>query len=92
MYIEMLCAVLAVTGVNQELCDGRRKKERLRHMNTAYKFQVETMVSTKKWVDQFGVAEDKITPEQSLDERVQDIKSNTDRSLRRILLTFSLDS
>jgi len=80
VYIEMLCAVLAVTGVNQDLCDGRSKKERLAHMNTAYKFQVETMVATKKWVDQFGVAEDKITPEQSLDERVQDIKSNTDRS------------
>jgi hypothetical protein len=40
VYIEMLCAVLAVTGVNQDLCDGRSKKERLAHMNTAYKFQV----------------------------------------------------
>ncbi len=59
----MMCAVLGVTGVNQDLCDGR-SKERLAHMNTDYKFQVETMVSTKKWVDQFGVTEDKITPEQ----------------------------
>ncbi len=63
MYIEILCAVLAVTGVNQDLCDGRSKKERLAHMNTDYKFQVETMVDTKKWVDQFGVPEDKITPD-----------------------------
>jgi hypothetical protein len=52
VYIEMLCAVLAVTGVNQDLCHGRSKKERLAHMNTTYKFQVETMVATKKWVDQ----------------------------------------
>jgi hypothetical protein len=65
VYIEMLCAVLAVTGVNQDLCDGRSKKERLAHMNTAYKFQVETMVATKKWVDQFGVAEDKTLRDQA---------------------------
>ena len=49
-------------------------------MNTVYKFQVESMVATKKWVDQFGVAEDKITPDQSIHERVHDIKSNTERS------------
>ena len=65
VYIEMLCAVLAVTGVNQDLCDGRSKKERLAHMNTAYKFQVETMVATKKWVDQFGLAEDKTLRDQA---------------------------
>jgi hypothetical protein len=28
VYIEMMCAVLTVTGVNQDLCDGR-SKERL---------------------------------------------------------------
>jgi hypothetical protein len=76
----MMCAVLAVTGVNQDLCDGRSKKERLAHMNTAYQFQVATMVATQKWVDQFGVAEDKITPDQSIHERVHDIKSNTEKT------------
>ena len=39
VFIEMLCAVLAVTGVNQDLYDGRSKKERLAHMNTAFKFR-----------------------------------------------------
>jgi hypothetical protein len=48
VFIEMLCAVIAVTGVNQDLCDGRSKKERLPHMNTVYQFQVESMQEAKK--------------------------------------------
>ena len=77
VFIEMLCAVLAVTGVNQDLCDGRSKRERLAHMNTAFKFQVESMLTANKWLDQFGVAEDKTTPAKSIQDRVHDIKSNT---------------
>jgi len=78
VFIEMLCAVFAVTGVNQDLCDGRSEKERLAHMNTAYEFQVESMHEAKKWVDQFGATEDKITPAQSIQELVHEIKSNTE--------------
>ena len=47
-------------------------------MNTTYEFQVESMHEAKKWVDQFGAAEDKITPAQSIQERVHEIKSNTE--------------
>jgi len=47
-------------------------------MNTTYEFQVESMHEAKKWVDQFGAVEDKITPAQSIQERVHEIKSNTE--------------
>ena len=46
VFVEQMCAVITVTGVNQELCDGRSQKERLTHMNTTYKFQVESMETT----------------------------------------------
>jgi hypothetical protein len=54
VFIEMLCAFLAVSGVNMKLCDGRAKRERLAHQNDAFKYQIKSMWDTKKWVDQPG--------------------------------------
>jgi hypothetical protein len=36
VFIEMLCAFLAVSGVNMKLTDGRAKKERLTHYNKTF--------------------------------------------------------
>ncbi len=77
VFIEMLCDFLAVAGVNVKLADGRSKKERLDHYNKTFQYQVESKWETKEWVDQYGVAEDKKTPVQSIQERVHHIKTDT---------------
>jgi hypothetical protein len=51
VFIEMLCAFLAVSGVNMKLADGRTKKERLAHHNKTFEYQVESKWETKEWVD-----------------------------------------
>jgi hypothetical protein len=35
VFIEILFVVLTVSGVNQKLCDGRRKRDHLSHMKTS---------------------------------------------------------
>ena len=77
VFIEMLCAFLAVAGVNMKLADGRPKKERLAHANDAFKYHVQEKWDTKQWVDQHGVAEDRKTAQQSIQERVHHINSDT---------------
>ena len=77
VFIEMLCAFLAVAGVNMMLADGRAKKERLAHANDAFKYHVQEKWDTMQWVDQHGVAEDSKTAEQSIQERVHHIKTDT---------------
>ncbi len=59
------------------LVDDRVKKERLVHSNDTFKYQVENKCEVKEWVDQYGVSEDKKTPDQSLQERVHHIKTDT---------------
>ena len=70
--------VLAVSGVNMKLCDGRVKRERLAHQNDAFKYQIKSMWDAKKWVDQHGATEDKKTPDMCIQERVSDIKTDAD--------------
>jgi hypothetical protein len=77
VFIEMLCVFLTVSDVNMKLTDGRAKKERLAHYNKAFEYQVESKWEDKEWVDQHGVAEDKKTPAQSIQERVHHIKTDT---------------
>jgi hypothetical protein len=77
LFIEMLCAFLAVSAVNNKLAEGRKKSERLLHQNEAFKFQVQSKWDDKVWVDQHGNAETKKTPTQCIAERVQDIKEDT---------------
>ncbi len=79
--IETLCDFLSVSGVNMKLADGRVKKERLTHYNKAFEYQVEIKWETKEWVDQHGVAEDKKTPVQSIQERVHHIKTDTQETV-----------
>jgi hypothetical protein len=77
VFIEMLCVFLTISGVNMKLADGRAKKERLAHHNKAFEYQVESKWEDKEWVDHHGVAEDKKTPAQSIQERVYHIKTDT---------------
>jgi hypothetical protein len=77
VFIEMLCAFLAVAGVNMMLADGRAKKEDLEHVNDVFKYHVQEKWDTKQWVDQHGVADDRKTAEQSIQERVHHIKTDT---------------
>ena len=72
VFIEMLCPFLVVAGVNMKLSDGRAK-ECLSHYNKVFHYQVEIKWEAKEWVDQHGVAEDKKTPAQSIQERVHHI-------------------
>ena len=66
VFIEMLCAFLAVAGVSMMLADGRAKKERLAHANDAFKYHVQEKWDTKQWVDQHVEAEDRKIAEQSI--------------------------
>jgi hypothetical protein len=81
VFIEMLCVFLTVSDVNMKLTDGRAKKERLAHYNKAFEYQVESKWEDKEWVDQHGVAEDKKTPAQSIQERVHHIKTDTQETV-----------
>ena len=36
VFIEMLCALLVVSAVNQKLCDGRNKRDHFAHFNDTY--------------------------------------------------------
>jgi hypothetical protein len=69
MYPEKICGVYAVTAVNNQFCDGSPQKERYVHYNTVYATEAERMWKDGEWVDQQGRAEDKITPQQSIEER-----------------------
>jgi hypothetical protein len=69
MYAEKICGVYAVTAVNNQFCDGSPQKERYVHYNDVYAAEANRMWKTGEWVDQHGRAEDKITPEQSIQER-----------------------
>ena len=81
VFIEILCVFLTVSGVNMKLDDGRAKKDRLDHYNKAFEYQVESQWETKEWVDQDVVAEDKKTPDQSIQERVHHIKTDTQETV-----------
>jgi hypothetical protein len=63
VFIEMLCALLTVSDVNQKLCDGRNKRDRFPHFNDTYEYYIKVMYDSKQWVDQLVVAEDKTTPD-----------------------------
>ena len=54
MFIEMLCAFLTVSTVNNRLAEGRKKTENLLHQNEVFKFQVQIKWDAKLWVDQHG--------------------------------------
>jgi hypothetical protein len=69
MYAEKICGVYAVTAVNNQFCDGSPQKERYVHYNDVYAEESNHMWKAGEWVDQHGRAEDKITPEQSIEER-----------------------
>jgi hypothetical protein len=69
MYPEKICGVYAVTAVNNQFCDGSPQKERYVHYNEAYAAEANRMWKTDEWVDQHGRTEDKITPQQSIEER-----------------------
>jgi hypothetical protein len=81
VFIDMLCSFLAVSGVNMNLANGRAKKEHLVHYNKAFEYQVESKWEAKEWVDQHGVAEDKKTFAQSIQERVHHIKTDTQETV-----------
>jgi hypothetical protein len=36
VFIEILCALLTVSVMNQKLCDGRNKRDRFAHFNTNF--------------------------------------------------------
>ena len=59
VFIEMLCAFLAVALVNMKLADGRAKRERLAHQNDAFKHQVQSKWDDQQWVGQDVITEDK---------------------------------
>jgi hypothetical protein len=80
VFIEILCVFLTVSGVNMKLADGRGK-ERLAHYNKTFEYQVESKWETKEWVDHHVVAEDKKTPDQSIQERVHHIKTDTQETV-----------
>ncbi len=58
-----------MTAVNAQFCDGSPQKERYVHYNAVYGKEAERMWKNGEWVDQQGRAEDKITPQQSIEER-----------------------
>ena len=80
VFIEMLCALLTVSALNNKLCDGRNKRDRFEHLNDTYQYYVQVMWDSKQWVDQLGVAEDKTTPAKSIQDRCCVIKTDTDRT------------
>jgi hypothetical protein len=80
VFVEMLASLLAVSAVNQKLCDGRNKRDRFVHFNESYQYYIKLMYDSKQWVDQLGVAEDKTTPEKSIQDRCIVIQTNTDRT------------
>ena len=79
-YPEKLCGVYAVTAVNAQFCDGSPQKERYVHYNDVYGKEAKRMWKNGEWVDQHGMAEDKISPEQSILERCQPITTATKSS------------
>jgi hypothetical protein len=80
VFIEILCALLTVSDVNNRLCDDRNKRDRFAHFNDTYEYYVQVMWDSKHWVDQLGVAEDKTTPVKSIQDRCCVIKTDTDRT------------
>ena len=78
VFIEMLCAFLAVAGVNMMLADGRAKEERLAHPNDAFKYHVQEKWDTNQWVDHHDVVEDRKNAEQSIQQCVHHIKTDTE--------------
>ena len=54
VFIQMLCAFLAVSAANNKLAEGRKKAERLLHQNEVFQFQVHSKWDAKLWVDQHG--------------------------------------
>ena len=80
LFVEMLASLLAVSAVNQKLCDGRNKRDLFTHFNESYEYYIKLMYDSKQWVDQLGVAEDKTTPDKSIQDRCILIKTDTDRT------------
>jgi hypothetical protein len=76
-YTEKRAACYAVTATNLEYCDGRPLKERFALFNKAYRAEVRRMLATNEWVNQFGVVEDKTTPEKSILERYEPVMTDT---------------
>ncbi len=76
----MMCTLLVVTAVNSKLCDGRSKWDRLALFNDVFKYYLQDSWDTKKSVDQLVVTEDKMTPAKSIQDRVWDIKTDTDHT------------
>jgi hypothetical protein len=76
VFIEMLCVFLTVTGVNMMITDGTAK-ECLVHVNDTFKYHVEEKWDTNQWVDQYDVVEDRNITDQSIQERVHHIKTDT---------------
>ena len=68
-YAEKRATCYAVTATSLEYCDGKPLKERYALFNKAYREEVWRMLAANEWVNQFGVVEDKTTPEKSILER-----------------------
>ena len=75
-----MCVLLTMTVVNKKVSDGRNKRDHLSHYNDVFKYYVEIMLVTNRWVDQFGVVEDKTILTKSIQDRVVDIKTDTDHT------------
>jgi hypothetical protein len=80
VFIEMMCALLTVSDVNNRLCDGRNKRDHFTHFNDTYEYYVQVTWDSKQWVDQLSVGEDKTTPVKSIQDRCCVIKTDTDHT------------
>ena len=85
VFIEMLCAFLAVADVHIKLVDGRDKRERLVYQNNVFEHQVQSKWDDQQWVDQYDITEDKKTPPQCIQERFDDIKTDTQETCISIM-------
>jgi len=74
---ELMCGMWAALGTNERFSAGAPTPVRLSSFNTAYTQRVKWMKEQDKWRDQHGKPVTDITPEESIDLRVQEVYTKT---------------
>jgi hypothetical protein len=74
---ELMCFMWAALGTNEKFSNDTPTPVRLSSFNTAYKQRVIWMKEQDKWRDQHGNPVTNITPEESIDLRVQEVTTKT---------------
>jgi hypothetical protein len=74
---ELMCCMWAALGTNERFSAGAPTSVRLSSFNTDYTQRVKWMKEQDKWSDQYGKPVTDITPEESIDLRVQEVYTKT---------------